>query len=73
MVKVKNLQMFNLSLSMLFGKSPKIHYICGKCNSYNETRISVCAVELGRPYVTCSHCGEINDTGLTLGRLGDDY
>jgi phage FluMu protein Com len=66
MVKVKDLSMWNLSLSMLFGKSPKIRYICGKCNMYNETRISTTAVELGRPYVKCSHCGEINDTGLKL-------
>jgi uncharacterized Zn finger protein len=63
MVTVKSLQMLNLSLTMLFGKSPKIHYICGKCDSYNEARISV---KMGRPYVTCSHCGEVNDTKLVL-------
>jgi DNA-directed RNA polymerase subunit RPC12/RpoP len=72
MVKVKDLSMLNVSLSMLFGKSPKIKYICGKCNGYNETRISTSSVEMGYPYVICSHCGETNDTGLTLGRLGDE-
>lgn len=66
MVKVKDLEMWNLSLSMLFGKSPKIKYICGKCNRYNETRISTSAVEMGYPYVICLYCGETNDTGLKL-------
>jgi predicted SprT family Zn-dependent metalloprotease len=66
MVNVKRLQMWNMSLSMLIGKSPKINYICGKCDSYNETRISMNAVRMGRPYVICSYCGEVNDTKITL-------
>jgi len=66
MVNVKKLQMWNMSLSMLFGKSPKINYICGKCDSYNETRISMNAVRMGKPYVVCSHCGEINNTKIEL-------
>lgn len=66
MVQVRNLMMRNMSLSMLFNKSPKIKYVCGKCDSYNETRISLNAVRLGRPYVTCEYCNEINDTMLTL-------
>lgn len=66
MVNVKALEMWNVSLSMLVNKSPKIKYICGKCRSYNTTRISLTAVKLGRPYVICECCGEINNTGLTL-------
>lgn len=65
-VKVGNLIMWNTSLSMLFNKSPKIKYICGSCDAYNEIRISLNAVRLGRAYVVCRHCGETNDTMLTL-------
>lgn len=66
MVNVKNLEMWNMSLSMLLGKSPKIKYACGECGMYNETRIFLNSVRLGCPYVKCSLCGEINNTGLKL-------
>lgn len=66
MVHVRKLQMWNMSISMLVGKSPKIKYICDKCDSYNETRISINSVKAGKPYVLCGYCGEINDTGLVL-------
>lgn len=69
MVKVRKLEMWNMSLSMLVGKSPKIKFICGKCNSYNEARISLDAIRCKKPYVLCFRCGEINNTGLTLGGL----
>lgn len=66
MVNVRDLEMWNMSLSMLVNKSPKIKYICGNCGSYNETRISLNAVKRNKPYVVCSYCGEINDTKLKL-------
>ena len=69
MVKVRELEMWNISLSMLLNKSPKIRYICGKCGSYNETRIPLATVRFKKPYVVCSYCGEINDTGLRLENL----
>ena len=64
MVRVKYLSMKNTSISMLFGKSPKITYVCGKCNCVNQSRISIDSIYLGKPYVKCEFCGEINDTGL---------
>ncbi|OPD28836.1 peptidoglycan-binding protein [Clostridium botulinum] len=67
MVDVKALKMWSISISMLGGKSPKIKYLCGKCGSYNTTRISLDAVNAGNPYVVCAYCGEINNTRLTLG------
>lgn len=66
MVKVRKLEMWSMSLSMLANKSPKIEYICGKCGGYNETRISLTAIKNGKPYAICSHCGEVNDTELKL-------
>lgn len=66
MVTVKDLSMWSMSVSMLFNKSPKIEFICGNCNSYSTTRISMTAIERGKPYVICPYCGEINDTRLKL-------
>jgi hypothetical protein len=66
MVTVRDLSMWNMSISMIFNKSPKIGYICGSCDGYSETRISMTAVRLGKPYVVCPYCGEVNDTMLKL-------
>ena len=60
MVKCKSFSMWSMSLSQLFGYSPKINFICGKCDSYNEERISMQAIILKRPYVKCKNCNEIN-------------
>lgn len=60
MIRAKCFEMYNMSLSMLFGKSPKIKYICGKCGKYNKTRISVNAVKLKAPYTRCQSCGVTN-------------
>ena len=66
MVNVKQLQTWSMSISMFAGKSPKIKYTCGDCGAYNETRIALNAIRIGKPYVLCAYCGEINNTGLTL-------
>jgi len=60
MYTCKRFEMYNMSLSTLFGKSPKISYICEKCNYYNETRISIRAIKSGSPYTQCKTCGAIN-------------
>lgn len=60
MVMCKNFNMWNMSISQLFGKTPKIKFICGECDAYNEIRLSVAAVECHRPYAKCNCCDEIN-------------
>lgn len=67
MVNVKKLEMWNTSISTLINVSPKIKYLCGKCGSYNATRISLDAIKNNAPYVVCKSCGEINNTRLTVG------
>lgn len=66
MYNCKRFEMYSMSLSSLFGISPKISYICGKCNGYNETRIPLEAVELGRPYSKCEICGAINKIPIRI-------
>lgn len=60
MVECRNFRMWNMSLSQLFGKTPKIEWICGRCDSYNESRLLVKAVQCGRPYARCECCDETN-------------
>lgn len=52
--------MWNMSISQLFGYTPKINFICGECDSFNEDRIPIAAVKLNRPYIKYLNCGEIN-------------
>ena len=56
----KNATMNRTSISVLFGKSPLISYVCGKCNLYNEVRIPIRAIQLDKPYVRCENCNCLN-------------
>ena len=48
-VTCERYRMLNMSLSTLFGKTPKIEYTCGSCGAYNTTRLPMESVRLGRP------------------------
>lgn len=65
MVHCKSFQMYNISLSQLWGKTPVVHYICGSCGRYNEGRMSVAQVKMGDPYLKCGCCGELNYIPIT--------
>lgn len=49
MVECHSFNMWSMSLSQLFGKTPKVTYKCGKCLHYNEGRMSIRQVEVGDP------------------------
>jgi uncharacterized Zn finger protein len=66
MVRARNISGFSVSLSMIFGQSPKITYNCGACGHTNSARMSLEALQRGKPYVVCAKCGEVNDTNLKL-------
>lgn len=60
MVQCRDFRMWSMSLSQLFGRTPKIEWICGQCGGYNESRLYVKAVQCGRPYARCECCDETN-------------
>ena len=64
MVDVKDLSVCNWSPSIIFGKSPKITFQCGKCGIYSSVRTNIKSVDK----VVCPYCGEINKTHLTIYR-----
>jgi len=55
-----DLQMWNMSPSMLFGKSPKAKIICGYCRNYFEKRFDLYEIEFKNPKAVCIHCGTVN-------------
>ena len=60
MYECKNFEMYTMSFSQLFGKTPKIKFICGNCEMYDSGRLDVEAVKWGKPFIRCSHCGAEN-------------
>ena len=68
-VKCKSFSMYRTSISMLFNRTPKIEYICGNCNFYNEGRIGVSSVRKGYPYIKCELCGAINEIPIEMRRI----
>lgn len=54
-----------MSISMLIGKSPKIHIKCGKCSYWFSRRFDLS--EFPNPIAKCNHCGTINETSLRYG------
>lgn len=60
MVMCRDFNMWNMSISQWFGKTPKISFICGECGNYSAGRIDVRAVQMGYPHIECKYCGEIN-------------
>lgn len=66
MVNVKSILMLDINRYIRFTRSSRIKYICGKCENSNLGRISIRAIRIGKPYMTCKHCNELNNTGLTL-------
>lgn len=73
MVECYSFNMWNMSLSQFFGKTPKINYICGKCRHYNEGRMSVRQVEIGDPYLICNCCGTVNYIPIHYKQGDSDY
>lgn len=72
MVECSGFNMWSMSIAQLFGKTPKVSYICGRCGHYNEGRMSMRQVEWGDPYLICNCCGEANHIPIHL-TSGDDF
>lgn len=60
MVRCKTFEMWSMSISQFFGKTPLVKFICGHCNHYSEGRMSVSQVRAGDPYLACKCCGTVN-------------
>lgn len=65
MVNAKWVSAWNMSIACLWGKSPKITVICGKCNYSFSGRVPV--IRGNSAKLLCPACNEINDTGLYCG------
>ena len=68
MVTCKRAEMFSMSLSMIVGISPKVHFQCGNCGRWSVGRGSIQYVnQNGGLYISCQCCGKTNKIPCQLG------
>ena len=61
MVKAKQYELWNMSVSMLFGVSPKITFKCGTCSHWSSGRASMANINRNNGLlIACPYCGETN-------------
>ncbi|MGD1416476.1 hypothetical protein [Bacillus stercoris] len=69
-IMVKQLQCWGTSISMLFGKTPKVNMACGKCSYYFARRFGRYDFEYGyrgMPIAVCPTCGQVNYVPIRIG------
>jgi hypothetical protein len=65
-IKVKYFEMWNMSISMLFGKTPKVHMVCGKCSHYFSKRFNFSDFRDGNPKTLCPNCYTVNYVPIVI-------
>lgn len=61
-VKAKDVEGWNMSISMLFGTSPKFHIQCGKCLRWFSRRFDM--DDFPHPITKCPYCRTANEVPL---------
>lgn len=59
-IQVKYFEMWNTSITMLWGKSPKVNMVCGKCHFHFSKRFEPFDFRSGYPKVMCPSCHTVN-------------
>ena len=60
MIRVKNYEMWNTSITTLVGVSPKVNMVCGSCSYYFSKRFPISETAAGNPKAICPACGIVN-------------
>lgn len=58
-VRARGVEGWNMSVSMLFGKSPKLDIKCGKCGGWFSRRFDL--DDLPNPITRCPRCKTHNE------------
>lgn len=65
-VTCKDLSCWNMSISMLFGKTPKVGILCGNCGKYFSHRFDTNECIRKTPRVFCPYCDTINKIPIKI-------
>lgn len=63
---VADFQMWNTSISMLWGKSPKVNMLCGNCHYSFSKRFEPIDFKNGYPKALCPNCSKVNYVPITV-------
>lgn len=69
-IRVKQFKCWSTSISMLFGKTPKVNMVCGKCGYYFSKRFNRSDFEcgfIGMPITVCPTCKQVNYVPIRIG------
>jgi DNA-directed RNA polymerase subunit RPC12/RpoP len=58
--------MWNTSITTLWGKSPKVEMICGKCSYHFSKRFDLIEFKVGYPRVICPYCNTLNSVPIVM-------
>jgi hypothetical protein len=67
-IMVKNFECWNMSISMLWGKTPKVSMLCGKCYYSFSRRFEPIDFRNGYPKALCPSCSAVNYVPITVGK-----
>lgn len=59
-VRVSSYECWDTSISLLWGKTPKVNMVCGKCKYHFSTIFSPIDFRKGHPQIMCPSCKTIN-------------
>lgn len=62
MIWAKFVSGYNMSISMLFGKSPLLTVVCGKCEYTFDCRTPL----MNYPTTVCPNCGTVNKLNIII-------
>lgn len=65
-VTVKYYEMWNTSITMLWGKSPKVRMICGNCDYSFSKRFEPIDFRTGYPKALCPCCHTLNTVPIMV-------
>lgn len=65
-IPVKYYEMWNMSISTLWGKSPKVKMVCGKCSCSFSRRFKPIDFQNGFPNTLCPCCNTLNSVPITI-------
>lgn len=64
-VKCRKFQCYTMSIAQLFGRTPKVEFICGECRKYNAKRAYTANCYNGVE-LACDSCGTLNELPICM-------
>lgn len=68
-IQVKSFEMWNMSIAMMWGKTPKVNMVCGDCSYHFSRRFGVEDFLNEYPKTLCPYCETVNYVPITIAKM----